>query len=58
MTTSDRRFYAPDGDPWCHFATGFDCVNGERCRNPNHPVPEGTAEPEPGITAEAWEQAA
>lgn len=35
-TELDPRLYAPDGDPWCRFGTGLQCLNGVACRNPNH----------------------
>lgn len=32
----DPNLYAPDGDPWCRYGKGFDCLNGDDCVNPNH----------------------
>lgn len=32
----DKRYFAPDGEPWCRFGRGFRCINGDQCQNPNH----------------------
>jgi hypothetical protein len=32
----DPNLQAPDGDYWCRFGKGLECMNGEKCRNPNH----------------------
>lgn len=31
-----RALYAPDGEPWCRFGLGLECLNECRCLNPNH----------------------
>lgn len=31
----DPNLYAPDGDPWCRFGKGFQCLNGDDCLNHN-----------------------
>lgn len=33
----NQDFYNPTtGEPWCRFGRGLFCMNGWRCKNPNH----------------------
>lgn len=32
----DPSLYAPDGEPWCRFGAGLECLNASRCLNPAH----------------------